>query len=302
MQDTFLFCRSVRLISFREENDVESSIKGRLLRYWKVYTGALVLAIISDMIGIVKFDIGIGTLTLFPMVFATIIGGLFGPDLLKLFTMEESGAAGAMVLVCLAPFMAKMGVGAGANLSKLVEVGPALLLQEFGNLGTIIISLPVALLLGLKREAIGACYSINRDSNLGLTTDIYGPDAPETKGTFAVYIVGSVIGTVFMSLLASIVASWNIFHPLALGMASGVGSGSMMTAAAGTLATIYPDYAEVIPVLGGASDMLTGITGIYMGTFIGLPLTTWLYNRLEPKIGRIFARNTMDSGVGGEAE
>ncbi len=205
------------------------------------------------------------------MVFATIIGGLFGPDLLKLFTMEESGAAGAMVLVCLAPFMAKMGVGAGANLARLVEVGPALLLQEFGNLGTILISLPVALLLGLKKEAIGACYSINRDSNLGLTTDIYGPDAPETKGTFAVYIVGSVIGTVFMSLLASIVASWNIFHPLALGMASGVGSGSMMTAAAGTLAAIYPDYADVIPVLGGASDMLTGITGIYMGTLWACP-------------------------------
>jgi MFS family permease len=85
-------------------------------------------------------------------------------------------------------------------------------------------------------------------------------------------------------------------------MASGVGSGSMMTAAAGTLAAIYPDYADVIPVLGGASDMLTGITGIYMGTFIGLPLTTWLYNKLEPTVGRIFARNTINSNAGGEAE
>ena len=90
--------------------------------------------------------------------------------------------------------------------------------------------MPLALLLGLKKESIGACYSINRDSNLGLTTYIFGPDAPETKGTFAVYIVGSVIGTVFISILASVVASWNIFDPIALGMASGVGSGSMMTA------------------------------------------------------------------------
>lgn len=102
--------------------------------------------------------------------------------------------------------MAKMGISAGGNLAKLVAVGPALLLQEFGNLGTILLSLPLALLLGLKKEAIGACYSINRDSNLGLTTDIFGPDAPETRGTFAVYIVGSVIGTVFISVLASIVA------------------------------------------------------------------------------------------------
>ena len=169
--------------------------------------------------------------------------------------------------------------------SQQVAVGPALLLQEFGNLGTILLSLPLALLLGLKKEAIGACYSINRDSNLGLTTDIFGPDAPETRGTFAVYIVGSVIGTVFISVLASIVASWNIFDPIALGMACGVGSGSMMTAAAGTLGEIYPQQAENIMIMGGASDMLTGITGIYMGTFVGLPLTKKLYAILEPKIG-----------------
>ena len=134
---------------------------------------------------------------------------------------------------------------AGANLSKLVAVGPTLILQEFGNLGTIFISLPIALLLGLKKEAIGACYSINRDSNLGLTTDIYGPDAKETEGTFAVYIVGSVIGTVFISLLAGVVASWNIFHPhLAMGTGKRVNSGSMLSSAAETL-EIYPHMQKI---------------------------------------------------------
>ncbi|MFR0802163.1 MAG: DUF3100 domain-containing protein [Suilimivivens sp.] len=34
--------------------------------------------------------------------------------------------------------------------------------------------------------------------------------------------MGSVVGTVFISVLASIVASWNIFDPIALGMACGV--------------------------------------------------------------------------------
>lgn len=48
--------------------------------------------------------------------------------------------------------MAKMGISAGGNLAKLVAVGPALLLQEFGNLGTILLSLPLALLLGLKKK------------------------------------------------------------------------------------------------------------------------------------------------------
>ena len=59
----------------------------------------------------------------------------------------------------------------------------------------------------------------------------------------------------------------------------------MMTAAAGTLGEIYPQQAESIMIMGGASDMLTGITGIYMGTFVALPLTKKLYAILEPKIG-----------------
>ncbi|MGF7057686.1 DUF3100 domain-containing protein [Brassicibacter mesophilus] len=262
--------------------NVENAIK----KYLKVYVIALILAVIFDSLGTLKFNIGVGTIVILPMVFATIIGGLLGPDSFKVFNMEESKLGGSLVLVTLAPFMAKMGVSAGANLAKLVEVGPALLLQEFGNLGTILISLPLALLLGLKKESIGACYSINRDSNLGLTTDIFGPDAPETKGTFGVYIVGSVLGTVFMSFFISVVASWNIFHPLALGMASGVGSGTMMSTAAGTLGTIYPEFAEEILVMGGASDMLTGITGIYIGTFVALPFTQKLYKILEPKLRR----------------
>lgn len=265
-------------------------LKTVVVKYWKVYVAALVIAVICDLIGTVKLNIGIGTLTIFPMVFATIIGGILGPDAFKLFKVPESKLGGSLVLVVLAPFMAKMGVSAGANLSKLVSVGPALILQEFGNLGTILFSLPIALFLGLKKEAIGACYSVNRDSNLGLTTDIFGPDAPETRGTFAVYIVGCVIGTVFLSILASVVASFNVLHPLALGMASGIGAGSMMTAAAGTLGEIYPQYADDIMIMGGASDKLTGITGIYMGTFVGLPLTRKLYSILEPRIGRIIQK------------
>lgn len=262
------------------------NIVDHIKKYFKVYVVALLLAVIFDSIGTLRFSVGIGAIVILPMVFVITIGSLLGPEVLKLFSNEDSKLGGTLVLVTLAPFMAKMGVSAGANLSKLVAVEPALILQEFGNLGTILISLPLALLLGLEKEAIGACYSINRDSNVGLTTDIFGPDAPETKGTFGVYIVGSVVGTIFMSFLASIVASWDILHPLALGMASGVGSGVMMSAATGTFSAIYPAFAEDIILMGGVSDMLTGITGIYMGTFVALPFTKWLYKVLEPKLGR----------------
>lgn len=276
----------------------------RIKQYAKIYIITLILVVVFDSIGTLQFDVGVGQVVILPMVFLIIAGSILGPQVLKFFTKEESELGGSLVLITLAPFMAKMGISAGANLPKLVAVGPALILQEFGNLGTILLSLPLALLLGLGKEAIGACYSINRDSNLALTTDIYGPDAPETKGTFGVYIVGSVVGTIFISLLSSIVASWNIFHPLALGMASGVGSGVMMSASTGTLGKIYPEFAEDIILMGGVSDMLTGITGIYMAVFVALPFTKWLYSVVEPKIGveARTARKAKRTLVKGEAK
>lgn len=255
-------------------------------RYWKILLVGCITALIADMIGTLNINIGIGNLVIYPMVIATVIGGLLGPDLLKVFKKSECIDSGALVLVVIAPFMARMGVMAGASLAKLVAVSPALILQELGNLGTIVFSLPVALLLGLKREAIGATYSVNRDGNLALSNDIWGPDSPETYGTFSVYIVGSAIGAIIMSILVSLIAGLNWFHPLALGMASGVGSGSMMAAAVGTLCELYPAYAEDIVLYAGVSDTLSGIDGVYIGTFIAIPLTTWLYEKLEPKLGR----------------
>lgn len=253
---------------------------------WKVIAMTIVLILVCDTVGAIKIPLGFGSLMIFPMVLALMIAAMFGPDLLKFFSEKDCKMAGNIVIVALAPFMARLGISAGANISQLVAVGPALLLQEFGNLGTILISLPVALLLGLKREAIGACYSINRDSNFSLTADTFGADAPETQGTFAVFVVGTVIGTVYMSLLASLVASFNVLHPLALGMASGVGATAFMAAATGVLSEIYPAYAEQILALGSASDMLTGITGVYMAVFIALPMTKKLYTILEPILGR----------------
>lgn len=87
-------------------------------KYWKIYLAALVISVICDLIGTLKLNIGIGTLTLFPMVFAVIFGGLLGPDIFKLFKSDECKIGGSLVLVVLAPFMAKMGISSGANLGN----------------------------------------------------------------------------------------------------------------------------------------------------------------------------------------
>ncbi len=162
--------------------------------------------------------------------------------------------------------------------------------------------LPVALLLGSgKKEAIGACYSINRIQTSGSPLTFTALMLPETKrepcGLYSG--IGYRNGIHELSLPASLACG--TFSP-PLGMASGVGSGSMMTAAAGNFRRrsirITPMSFPFSEEPATCSPELL----IYMGTFIGLPLTTWLYNRLEPKIGKIFARNTMEREVGGEAE
>ncbi|MDY0394634.1 DUF3100 domain-containing protein [Virgibacillus halophilus] len=94
------------------------------------------------------------------------------------------------MLVTIAPFMAKVGVLAGANLPKLIDVGPALAFQELGHIGTMMIALPIALMLGIKREAIGATSSTCRDKDYGLICHLYGADSPEARGALSIYIIG----------------------------------------------------------------------------------------------------------------
>ena len=96
-------------------------------------------------------------------------------------------------------------------------------------------------MLGLKREAIGATHSINRETNLALITDMYGPDSPETRGSLSIYVVGGMIGTIYFGFMVSIIASLNIFHPYALGMSSGVGAGIMMASATAAVSYTHLD-------------------------------------------------------------
>ena len=54
------------------------------------------------------------------------------------------------------------------NIDTILQSGPVLLLHGFGNLLGPLLALPVAILLGMKREAIGSCHSINREYHMAL--------------------------------------------------------------------------------------------------------------------------------------
>ena len=103
----------------------------------------------------------------------------------------------------------------------------------------------------------------------------------------AEYLTGTVFGAVFIAIFAGFVASLNIFHPLALAMGSGVGSGSMMAAASGAIAAQQtPEMAKAVLTFAAASNLITTTIGTYFTLFISLPMAVWGYRLLEPLIGR----------------
>lgn len=271
----------------KKETYAYPSTVARMKAEYKIFILAFVFIVIADSIGQIQVPLGPGTLILFPIFYSLIMGVISGPEVLKIFNKKEVKAASKLVIVAICPFIAKLGINAGASLEVILSAGPALVLQEIGNLGTIFLALPFALLLGLKREAIGATHSINRESNLALITDMFGPDSPETRGSLSIYVVGGMVGTIYFGFMTTMVAALHIFHPYALGMASGVGAGILMASATASLALIYPDMAAELSALASTSETISGITGIYVAIFVGIPLTKKLYQLLEPPIARL---------------
>lgn len=280
---------------------VYPSFKARLKTEYKIYIAAVIFILIADSIGQIQIPLGPGQFILFPIFYALIMGVLSGPQATKIMKSKEVKAASKLVIVAICPFIAKLGINAGASLETVVSAGPALLLQEFGNLGTILLAMPLAILLGMKREAIGATHSINRESNLALITDVYGPDSPEARGSLSIYVVGGMIGTIYFGFMVSVIAMLDIFHPYALGMASGVGAGILMASAVASLTEIFPAMADQISALASASETISGIDGIYMSLLIGLPLCNWLYKVLEPRIGRFGGKRRQEKAAAADA-
>ncbi|CAM3883405.1 DUF3100 domain-containing protein [Alkalicoccus chagannorensis] len=254
-----------------------------LWKDWRLHVIVFAIVIIAESIGQFEFSVGPGVVLLLPMLYAIIIGLVvfFSP----LAGEEQSKHAEPLLVLGVALLLAKIGVIIGPDLPEIIAAGPALLLQELGNLGTILVALPIALMLGLKREAVGMTHSVAREPNVGLIMDRFGINSPEGRGVMAVYIFGTVFGAVFMGLIAGFLATLTPLHPYSFAMASGIGSGSMMAAASGSLIGAFPDMENTIVAFAGASNLLSLSTGLYVSIFIGLPLTEKLYRMMEKRRG-----------------
>ena len=262
-------------------------------QFFKLYLLATVVVVAANFIGPATLNVGVGKVILLPMVWAILIGALIGlvhksmPEPVKLNT-ELQFHASAILQPALLLFIAKLGLMVGGSLPKIAAAGWGLAFQELGHfVGTILVGLPIALLLGIKREAIGATFSVGREPSLAIIGERYGMDSPEGRGVLAEYLTGSIFGAVFIAIFAGFLTSLNIFDPIALAMGAGVGSGSMMAAAAGAIAAQQTaEVAKDVMTFAAASNLLTTTIGTYFTLFISLPLAVWGYKFLEPILGR----------------
>ena len=249
-----------------------------LLKDWKVHALALVLTLIAEFIGTRRFDLGFTAFSLFPMLYVLIMGAVLGG--FKVIPYEMMVEASPYIGISVMLLTAKVGSTIGPNLANVIKAGPALLLQEFGNLGTAILAMPIAIFVfHMGRASIGATFSISREGSLAVVASKYGLDSDEGMGVMGAYITGTVLGTLFYGIMVSILAQLNIFHPYALAMAAGTGSASMMSASLAAVVDAYPTMEAELSAYAATSNMLSSVDGLYMSLFIAVPMVEWMYKK-----------------------
>ncbi|MDP5228022.1 MULTISPECIES: DUF3100 domain-containing protein [Arthrobacter] len=258
----------------------------------KQWTSMILLSAVicsaAILVGTYTIPLGKAAIVLQPVLWAVLMGAVIGVQRWKPLSGENRAVNSVLLNVSIVLFLAALGVGVGPSLGKLSTIGPAIVLQEVGHIfGTVILALPVAVALGLGKAAIGATWAIDRESYLAYALQKFGVKSPIYRGVFSVWLLGSVFGAVFISLLAGILGGLGIFDVRSLALGLGLGSGSMMIGGAAALTAIHPDQGAEILALAGLSNLVTNLVGFYAGVFVSMPISQRLYKFWS----RLFRRN-----------
>ncbi len=246
---------------------------------------AVALTLVAQLIGVHEVNLGIGTISLYPLIWGLVLGGVVSMQKVRPLPVKVQQTATYLVNIGILLLAARLSFVVGENVPVLLKAGPALLLQEFGHLfGTVLFSLPIAVLLRMGRPTVGACFSIDREGSFAMVADRYGPDSDEYRGVLSMYVFGTLVGALYVTLLASLLDDAGIFSPLALAMGAGVGSGSVMAASSAAIAAAHPDMADQILALAAVSNLITTVLGLYVGMYVALPLAERFYRFLARRV------------------
>lgn len=254
---------------------------------YKLHIIVLIIVVISTLIGVKEIKLTNNMVILIiPFIYSLILGLLvYLAKPIKFIGKEQVKFSENFMVLLLGVLIAKLAVSCGQSIFTVFNFGPALILQQIGDLGTLIV-IPLALILGFKRESIGMGTSICREPSLSIIGDIFGVKSDEFNGVLIILIIGSILGAIFINILTSVCISFLPIHPYAYAMASGVGSVSMSTASLTSLTGMFPSMATDLEALTACSNILSTVFGIYLTIFVSIPLAEVVYKYLNPILGK----------------
>lgn len=260
-----------------------------------VITGLLFgVAAIAQLIGPHTLPLGPMSIVILPMIWALLMGVLISAQKIKPLPVDLQHTANALMAVAVLVLCARLSLTLGPNVPALIAAGPALLLQELGNVfGSILLALPLAVLLRMGPATVGATFSIDREPSFAMVTAKYGPDSPQYRGVLSMYIFGSIFGAIVVSFVASAASALGLFRWEALAMGSGVGSGSMMGAGIASVGASFPEFADQIAAYATTANMIAAVIGVPLTVWISLPLADKFYKFLTKRQQQpVIANNT----------
>ncbi|MGP9722836.1 DUF3100 domain-containing protein [Corynebacterium sp. AOP40-9SA-29] len=253
---------------------------------WLVGGLIVVIAAIAQAIGTLEISLGIAALTLLPMIWALAMGVVVSVQRVRPLPVDLQHVANVIMGVAVLVLVARLSFTLGPNIPFLLDAGPALLLQEVGNIiGPICLALPLAVMLRMGSATVGATFSVDREGAFAMVTERFGTNSQQYRGVLSMYIFGSVFGAVIISMIASLASSLGIFDWRALAMGAGVGSGSMMAAGSASVTAAHPEFADQILALSTTANLIASIAGVYLGMWVALPLADRFYRFLTRRQG-----------------
>ena len=130
-------------------------MKNKNLPYLIIFS--VIVILIAEIIGFRTLNLGKFKIGLLPLLFALIITMILAFNVFrkglfkKIYSEENVSFAGKYLIIIMLPLMAKYGADVAPRLKEILSIGWIFLIQELGNVGTVLIGLPIAILIGLKR-------------------------------------------------------------------------------------------------------------------------------------------------------
>ena len=262
---------------------------------WLLFALIVAIAGVAQLVGPLTVPLGSVSIMLLPMIWALLIGVLISGQTWRPLPIDLQHTANAIMSVAVLVLCARLGLTLGQQLPALFAAGPALLLQELGNVfGSLLLALPLAVLLRMGPATIGATFSIDREPSFAMVTSRFGADSPQYRGVLSMYVFGSIFGAIVVSLVASIISALGIFRWEALAMGSGVGSGSMMAAGIASVSAAHPEFSDTIAALATTANLIAAVVGVPLTLWISLPLADRFYKFLTRNQKEVVKKESSD--------